>query len=174
MNLIFLDFDGVMNSIRTTISRITETKNYRSFMERHQQELDPVAVRLVGRLAEEVNAKVIISSSWRKIHSLDEINVMLDFHGGPQAIDVTPSVPSGFRGDEVDLFLRQHPELFDPMVDKYVIFDDDRDFHQTQPFIHVNLANGFGLEHFVKALETFDANHKMLDLKVYVDRISRG
>lgn len=171
MNLIFLDIDGVMNSIRLTISR--PKQSYESFMQRHQDELDPVALRLLARLAEEAKATVIISSSWRKIHTLEEINEMFAFHGGPLAIDMTGTVPNGFRGDEVQNFLNDHPELFNPVYDKYIILDDDRDFHPWQHFCHVDMMNGFGLEHFVKCLEHFDPTHKMLDLKVYTEKVSR-
>lgn len=175
MNLIFLDFDGVLNSVRSTIAQLGDTERYTSFMQRHQEELDPVAVRLVGRLAKEIHAEVIVSSSWRKIHRLEEINEMLAYHGGPKAIAVTPSSAKGFRGDEIDQFIKDHPELFDDEKDKYVILDDDSDFHiwQKKNFVHVNMNNGFGLEHFVACLKIINPTHPMLNLDVYVEPISR-
>ena len=57
MNVIFLDFDGVLNSVRSCLA----FKTFNTF--------DPVSVRLVNRLCDLADARIVVSSSWRIGHT---------------------------------------------------------------------------------------------------------
>jgi len=83
---------------------------------------------------------VVISSSWRHLHTHEEIREMLLDRGWDPSIEVigaTPNSRSGFRGEEVNEWLRQHPE-----VTAHVIFDDDSDFHDVQPLVRTSWDDG--------------------------------
>ena len=56
MRVIFLDIDGVLNSHRTAAA-------YRQVLMRR---LDPVAVAMLYRMVKFGEAKIVISSTWRK------------------------------------------------------------------------------------------------------------
>jgi hypothetical protein len=168
VNVIFLDIDGVLNSIRSMIAVHDPQvghKPHRSYMERHSDELDTMAILLLRRLCIEADAKIVISSSWRILyHELSDFVQFFADHGWENApvIGVTPRLDS-MRGDEVQRYVFDHPE-----ITKYVIFDDDSDFFNDQPLVHVNMADGLCLKHFVKALDILVPGHKMVtDLTPY-------
>lgn len=154
MNTIFLDIDGVLNSERSMVAStvIKPQEGYCSYTERHYQQLDPVAINLLRLLVKEANAEIVISSSWRKLYdSLDffkRVFKQFDWHDAP-VIGMTPSVDSGFRGQEVE----QYINTTDFFTGPYVIFDDDQDFFKHQPLIHVDAKYGLSFEHFSKAKE---------------------
>lgn len=116
-----------------------------SFLERHQHDLNPDAVKLVSDFALEMDARTVISSSWRILHPLGEIRIMLHNRGWDERnliIDKTPRTSRGFRGDEVNEWLSQHPE-----VTAHVIFDDDGDFHDSQPLVKTSWDHGIQEAH---------------------------
>lgn len=145
MKIVFLDIDGVLNSIKW----LTEQYNInQSFTYRSENEFDPEAVKLMSNFIEQVNAGVVISSSWRCLHSLQEISDFLVLKGwtAPLPFDVTPRTDKGFRGDEINMWLQKHPEIIN-----YVIFDDDGDFHPNQNLVQTDVENGIQIEDLVKA-----------------------
>jgi hypothetical protein len=64
LNLIFLDIDGVMNN-ENYFHNGPEDLTWDTF--------DPKSVELLNRLTNKTKAKIIISSDWRKQHSLSEL-----------------------------------------------------------------------------------------------------
>ena len=140
MRVAFLDFDGVLNSAEWMKQVHTIDRNFASFMERHCEELNPEAVKLVSDFVLEMEASVVISSSWRILHPLEEIQAMLFARGWDSRnpiIDKTPNSKRGWRGEEVNEWLRAHPE-----VTAHVIFDDDGDFHDVQPLVKTSWDTG--------------------------------
>ena len=117
MKVIFLDFDGVLNSeasfrheIRRKNSRVSDT-------------LSVVACSNLQYILEQDSAvKIVISSSWRNMHSLQQLRDILSAYGitGTAVIGKTPSVLSGDRGHEINLWLADNPN-----VTKFVVIDDD-------------------------------------------------
>lgn len=119
MKVLFLDFDGVLNSeasfryeVRRKNSRVSDT-------------LSVVACsNLQFILEQDRDVKLVISSTWRKLHTLVELQNILGAYGveAARVIDKTPSVLSGHRGHEINLWLTDNPN-----VTKFVILDDDGD-----------------------------------------------
>jgi hypothetical protein len=136
MKVIFLDFDGVLNS---SASFLMES--------RRKKKLLPVKPRLAKQI--KVNdtfsavcasnfqyildkcpdVKVVISSTWRVIHSMEYLLAKLEEYGidSSRVIGKTPrAVGQGFsgapRGDDISEWLAEHPEVTD-----YVILDDNSD-----------------------------------------------
>lgn len=150
MRIIFLDFDGVLNSREFLIKNQESIQSRRSFLTRSREQIDPVAVKLVSDFALEKDADTVISSSWRRLHTLKEINAMLKARGWAARLpfDVTPKTDEGFRGDEINQWLWDNRPIH-----SHVIFDDDGDFHLAQPLVmttfdfgiteaHIDLARG--------------------------------
>ena len=131
MKVLFLDIDGVLNSIRTC----TATGAYpHDFDEKGKRRFDWIAVSLIRKLCVDHDAKIVISSTWRTTYSPTEIGLGLTL----PCIDRTP-VLNTHRGVEIDTWLNSHPE-----VTHYAIVDDDSDmlFHQREYFVQTDAQEG--------------------------------
>lgn len=151
---IFLDIDGVLNSEQYYIEkpwpqRFEELKDkldeHIAFGISH---IDPKAVKLLNRLVEETNAKIVVSSSWRGDYALQTIfslaGIIEPIYGE------TPRLESRFRGEEIDKWLKEKQEPY-----KYVILDDNSDMLDTQSnnFIRTDWRAGLTEENVNKAIK---------------------
>lgn len=127
--VLFLDIDGVLNSRRTC----TATGGFpHCFIESHKAKFDWIAVGLIRVLCDKEGASIVLSSSWRHGEkSIHECANGLDL----PIFDKTPALP-GVRGEEIQHWLDQHPE-----VTHWAIVDDNSDMLGSQ------------LEHFVQTSE---------------------
>ncbi|MBV6512117.1 MAG: hypothetical protein FMNOHCHN_01607 [Ignavibacteriaceae bacterium] len=143
--IVFLDIDGVLNSTDFAINRKTKTKH------RH---IDQIDERAVGFLNEISDWNFVLSSSWRRFISLDEMNEILKTKGfNGQILDKTPVLEHpNLRGNEIYSWVHSHI-VNGSDFDNYVIFDDDSDFllWQKDNFIHVDGHFGIGPNHIYRA-----------------------
>jgi hypothetical protein len=123
MKVIFLDIDGVLNVI---------PQGHDAF----GGIFHPNFVKNLGRIIDETEAKIVISSSWR--HSgLQKMLDMWEFRNLPgEVIGVTPDLyrfldfegeRTMVRGDEIQAILDQYYQ-----ITNYVILDDDDDMLDSQ------------------------------------------
>lgn len=143
---IFLDFDGVLN-------------NHDSLMQ--SIHLLPEKVRLVNEIAKRTDAKIVVSSTWRRIFTEEQLHLLLVVAGmtvlGRPAlvgsVDTTPRV--GMRGREIEMWLADN--AITPY--RYVILDDDTDFfsYQRQLQIHTNFRFGLQPEDVGRAVAILNA-----------------
>lgn len=145
--IVFLDFDGVLNSsqwlaaprnledIKRLVKEFPPPADYlpdwarQTCSERDAllaiASLDPGAVQLVGRLVAATGAQVVVSSTWRHGMTIAGLQWMLaarGFHG--KVLDSTPSTWTlRTRGQEIAAWLYEH----EGEVDRFVILDDDSD-----------------------------------------------
>lgn len=187
-NLIFLDFDGVLNSERSVIAYNCVGDHKRKAYE--GEGLDEIAVRLVRRLSEEAPAEIVISSSWRHFFPIEQIGKFLAAKGWPNApiIGETPkgeyggsgygSMSPTFRGNEVGSFLARFVTDGNELGN-WVCLDDSKDFHvnetaiggffSKQPVVFTNEVLGFQLHNFYDALKILNPEHKLLQqLEFYI------
>lgn len=138
--IIFLDFDGVLNNYAAVFVALAEGR---------AQAIDRACVARLNRLVEASDADVVVSSSWRELHSLEELRAILEAHGfRGQVIDVTPSYSGEPRGHEIEAWLAHHaPEA------RFVILDDNADMAELSPFlVQTSLDLGLQDEHVAAAL----------------------
>ena len=107
MKIIFLDIDGVLNSMDDRFSQKLETEEH---------------LLLLKELVEKTNAKIVVSSSWRGIPSLMKTLHKKMKEINAEIIGTTKSLP-GTRGVEIKDWLENSPEL----IESFVILDDDSD-----------------------------------------------
>lgn len=117
MKVIFLDFDGVLNSAA-------------SFMMEKRRKTVRIADTLGAVncsnlqyiLEQDRDVKLVISSTWRLLHTMVELQNILNGYGVEAAriVGKTPNTLSGDRGHEIRLYLEENTN-----VTKYVILDDD-------------------------------------------------
>lgn len=188
MICIFLDLDGVINSLRSHVAYshldvALGTNNYNA--EVTKTTCDPISIQLINKLVEESGAKIVISSSHRlmfiKKYGFGEIPI-LDLSGLRDYIhhigiigeimDATEDYGFQYRnegrirGDEIKLWLDKHPT-----VENYIIIDDDADMleHQLKHFVHTSTVDGFRFEHYCKARAIL----KLKEIKISVESYSR-
>lgn len=137
MKIIFLDFDGV----------ITIPPKWN---------LNANKIKLIKKLVEETNAKIVISSSWRHSNLEDTIKSIIGYTKKcpktkmfywliDNIYDITPhfcdnKYKNTGRGGEIQTWLDKHPE-----VENYIIIDDDSDMLNSQlyHFIQTDYQTGF-------------------------------
>src|SRR5689334_1623970 len=111
MKIIFLDFDGVIIHTMQLMTDVDMKFGSKS-------EIDNKAIMRLNQIVAATGAKVVITSSMRKIHSLDELRSRMlacGFRG--EVIDMTPDLGS-LRGIEIQSWLDAHEQ-----VTNFVIID---------------------------------------------------
>lgn len=143
-NIIFLDIDGVLNSM----SWYRRQKDTSLFVSRSWvTELDPKAVRLLEDfLFTDNSLHIVISSTWRILNTLEEIKSYFksvsDTFPVDRFISVTSNSSRGHRGTEIAKWIKDHD-----FRGNYVIIDDDSDMLPHQPFVQTTHKEGMLPEH---------------------------
>lgn len=148
--IIFVDIDGVLNTWdelkRQT--RTTGTNNHSQW--------SPQACKHLANLCLRFDAEIVVSSSWRHSHPLEQLKAVFRANGihPSLVIGATPAVDeleevwnsdrayydTYCRGHEIEEWiLLNNPDC------NYLIIDDDKDFleHQLSRFVHVDAEFGF-------------------------------
>lgn len=154
MKVIFLDFDGVINSHQSATfwhnkrdQSKWENEMYSSWtgtlFEYLAHEFCPIALSNVEELIRRVpDVKIVVSSTWRLGENVESLKKILS--GAPlvagAVISTTPAFRDGPRGNEIKYWLDKHPE-----VTGYVIIDDDNDMLESQKdnFVNTSSLHGF-------------------------------
>ncbi len=151
MNIIFLDIDGVVCTLRS------------HFAFEHgllMEAWDITVCQMIARLCEKYDCKIVVSSVWRKNKHcemyLAVYGLVSHIYGSKERYnssdkkneDWKTKILNGIRGDEVKEWLDRHSE-----VDKYVILDDDSDFLEEQkPFLILTDGyEGFSARNYIAA-----------------------
>lgn len=127
MKVIFLDFDGVLNS---AASFVMEERKREGLSKKDKEKLGPTIQSLCHVctsnfqliLEHYPELKVVISSTWRELFDMDWLKAKLQSYGidSSRVIDKTPVLFGDIRGQEIAAWLADHPE-----VTKFVIIDDN-------------------------------------------------
>lgn len=121
MKVIFLDIDGVLNSVELMVAKPDGGLRL--------DRIDPVRLGLLKFVCDQTDAKIVITSTWRRGRDASWFVGFFSSFGwlDPPVLDITP-VLSTIRGEEVTRWLEntQHN------IQQYVIVDDDTDFYGDQ------------------------------------------
>lgn len=149
MKVIFLDIDGVLNNNKT-YSRMdfgAYTMRGTAFT-REDIDWDTDCVDQLKRIVLATGAKIVISSTWRKLFSLDELRLMFAMYEiDAEIIGCTPESQRGFRGDEINQYLSHHT------IEDYIIIDDDTDFYPQQQRVKTSIEVGLTKRKADKAIK---------------------
>lgn len=163
VRVIFLDFDGVLNSEDWAHHHPSGG----GFCALHEEKpFDPSAVAVLNTIVGKSNAKIVISSTWRQVYDIKGLRKILTENGiYADVIDVTPHIgrndpemgewydqPQGSRaverGDEIKAWLAAHPD-----TKAFVILDDDDDMGLVRDhLVQTNWRHGLRQEHVAPAL----------------------
>ncbi len=163
MNLIFLDFDGVMNSDKYFAGPIfkNETKDMdwdEIMLIAHHTHLDRDAIQLVNQLVVRSGASVVVSSTWRQHYSIDELNKMLADRGATFNIIAATPVHRSYLGWGLQHTIRGHEiqDYLDGVLEpvQFVILDDiDNMDHLSNHLVLTDESIGLTSEDVEKALQ---------------------
>jgi len=154
MKLIFLDFDGVVNT-RLYDSRKLGIIRY--FHPEDEAVNNKNAIGFLNLLVKETDAKVVVSSTWRlgeTVETLAEWLYNSGFEG--EVIGKTPRMDSYCRGAEIEEYMLRLEN-----VESYVILDDDSDMlkHQMDNFVKCDHDYGFLFHEYFKAKMILDGTY---------------
>lgn len=169
-NLLFLDFDGVLNcqlfyeehfkhiekydgiplykTARKLLRKLVKSKEIKSF-DYYKQNCCAKRIGMLNALCEETNTAVVITASLRNGHSVEEIREIFKYCGATfQILDKTPY--TGYeRGTEISKWLSENcTKYFDVQsfdFYRYAILDDDKDMLLSQQYHFFKVDNYCGL-----------------------------
>lgn len=140
--IVFLDFDGVLN---TEQSQARLTVDGKPTKDTWGPLFDPHAVKNLRQILDEMDAQIVISSSWRYVHSLDSLRTMWVMRDLPGEILDTLACGATYisRGEEIECWLERNDRP------DYVIIDDldafslaQRDHYvETNPIVGITEAD---------------------------------
>lgn len=138
MKVIFLDFDGVMDT--------TRYNNYLNYMglpehDKYGAVFDPNCIKNLKRIIDATGADIVVSSTWKDFMTYKEILDMWEYRQLPGFVTDTTPTCSRKRGDEIDRWLNECNTKCE-----YVIIDDmdETQFneHQYSRLFVVNSYDG--------------------------------
>lgn len=133
MKIVFLDFDGVLNSEKFMKKRVKPKDNTRAAW--NYTRIDQKTVSILNRITDETNANIVLSSTWRLGRTLDEVQSLFNMlnikgtligkTGHYHYTDNRGGIHSLPRGEEIKSWLRDN--ILQSNFKNYVIIDDDSD-----------------------------------------------
>lgn len=132
MKVIFLDIDGVLNSM-------AYVNKMGPLFDLPENQMDPTLIARLNKLTDATGAKLVISSTWRlpfiKGHKLDMLKECMASYGiTGEVIDMTGDkvfAINNRRGKEIQEWIDDHYKE----VDRFVIVDDDSDMGKLRRFL---------------------------------------
>lgn len=124
MKVIFLDFDGVLNSAASFILNLRKTKAQRNDIPVNEILCHVCCSNLQYIIDKTPGVKIVLSTTWRELYDMDWLKAKLAEFGidSTLVIDRTPTLFKG-RGYEIQKWLDDHPEV----QDQFVVLDDNDD-----------------------------------------------
>jgi hypothetical protein len=166
MKIVFLDVDGVLNSahwwkVRTGVPEEANKADYAHYS------IDPSAVLRLNRLLDESGAVCVLSSTWRTMYPLPDMQSHLVRRGFTgRLLGATPNHASHKmvkdergrwtrRGNEIQAWLNMLGPKNQP--GSFVILDDDDDMaHLANRLVKTKFDHGLTDENVNEALEVLN------------------
>lgn len=147
MKIIFLDIDGVLNSTKYDRERKQNDGN-----------IDITRLALLKRLVDSTNAKIVLTSTWRKFWESDKkiiskTGAEIDRVFASQGLEIFDKTPFfGERKDEISAWLNKNNN-----IDAFCIIDDiSFGWEELSPFVittNPHIGRGFEEKHLRNAVE---------------------
>ena len=158
MKLVFLDFDGVLNSFDKHIDADVKHCDWNPetltafgiSLEIHTE-----FVERVNRITDATGALIVVSSSWRIGYLADWADVVIHLHNCGLKGFIVGRTPRGehlnTRGREIEAWFEEHP---DEKVEAFIVLDDnDKMESLADNWILTDHTKGLQDEHVKRAIE---------------------
>lgn len=140
---IFLDIDGVLASEES--SNTDKSLWYNEFA----YPFDSVCVHYLNEILNKSDADIILTSDWRKVYDLDELDLIFKFNKVIKSpVSVTKSV--GDRNREIELYIQENS------IDNFCILDDMELETFSGKFVRCISKSGITEKEYLKVLEIFN------------------
>lgn len=167
-NTIFLDIDGVMQpggwQKRFDINRVELQEKLTQTLKEDYKSLDqydvaavycdwdPDAVQFLKKILIQFDARLIISSSWRRSKTLKQLRMLFKIHDLDEYVKGCTPLPDTERPQRIQDFIDS-----DPKMGKFVILDDDcYDLRKRFSNQLVCCPNRFGIQEYQQAVNIFE------------------
>jgi len=172
MQVLFLDFDGVLNSkqhfmmIKNDKPAYNEDKELSDYLTMKQQ-TNVNNMWVLGYILKQLpDLKIVISSAWGKFYGLDQFKRLFKHYklDPERLIGITPRKMSSYRCNEIHWWLEGAVEEFKPTSMRWIALDDHEIFrldeddinnqHLTDSWVGVTMNDAF------KIIKHFDPKFK--------------
>ena len=166
MKLLFLDFDGVLNSMQST--RMHWQNQGRKCVFTNEDFMSPECCSNLRYLMDELqDVYIVISSSWRLMHDLSELKTILEMLckiAPNRILGTTPYLANKQRGEEIQDWLDENTKVPEGstlmpkyQIDDFMIIDDDGDMAHLKAtnFLQTDHDLGFTIKDCRKLIERF-------------------
>lgn len=148
--IIFLDIDGVLCTF-TEYAKSKHDKRYGTRVYPFKKE----CVEQLNRIIENTGAKIVVSSSWRKLFSREHLQEIFDNNGVKSKIlDITSGstqwMSENNRSSEINAWINEHEC-------KYCILDDLNLSEWFEDFVNTVEMSGLTKEDADKAIEILNS-----------------
>jgi hypothetical protein len=131
MKIIFLDFDGVLNSLEWWKSPERASMIGHELHGNSLRNIDPACVERLQRIVDATGARIVVSSAWRwsgkryRNGGVTHLRRYLAVRGLRNSqrivIGCTPCLPHAIRGIEIRAWLDRRPD-----IERFAVIDDER------------------------------------------------
>ncbi len=155
MNIIFLDFDGVLRPTRYTEScmGIWQEEKQCSVKDQYGFYFAPWAMDALNYIIAAADANIVFTTDWRKngFEQIKELWVQRGYRFPNRIIGQTPVLPCGTRGKEISAWLTNHKKK----INSYVILDDIVTLGKAHEgrFVPIDAKFGLRMQHAMDAVE---------------------
>jgi hypothetical protein len=125
--IIFLDIDGVIatNTQFFSNSEKFRKKNKWAYELRVRYPFDSGCVAILNEILNETNSEIVLSSDWKNIYSLDELDMIFKRNKVIKSpIDITPNIYVSLNDATKNRAAQIEEYLNNNSVDRYVVIDD--------------------------------------------------
>lgn len=141
MNVIFLDYDGVVN-----IPMWNEDGTHCQYNFPKDNKVNNFqAVQWISEFCQKYDYHIVVTSTWRMDRNYKECLTNGGLREGIEILGRTESLWEQSRGEEIKLYIDSHPE-----IERYIIIDDEDDILEDQRpyFVQTDMTRGFGMSDF--------------------------
>ena len=143
MNVLFLDYDGVVNiAMWDEKGKVCRFNHPSDNKVNHFQ-----AVQWISKLCQDMDLKIVVTSSWRRHDNWKECLINGGLREGIEILGHTSTDRWGEREVVIEEYLEEHPE-----IEKYLIVDDEKLIGFDGHFLQCDLNVGFSEREYFKAL----------------------
>ncbi len=142
-NVVFLDYDGVVNTPMWDEKGQKCSFNFPSDNKVNNFQ----CVQWVSEFCQKFGYSIVVTSTWRFDKNYKECLINGGLREDIEIIGKTESISNASRGKEIQHFLDSHPE-----IERFIIFDDEDDMDDlSDHLVLCSLENGFSMNEFYKA-----------------------